>query len=225
MQLIRVAYAGKTLMGSRKYGAALALAVTLLAGQAAAREGYVELATRLAATAEAQQAVAPGIEAALLRLVNAHRLALGAKALREAPELQLAARAQAMDLMGQGRVGHVSSSGHNFDSRMRALRPGVLVLPAMAENAARVSHAQGDDEALARNLMAQWLASPPHKHELESADYIAVATGVIHANGQVYADQIFVGPEVQTNMNGAAPLETAPAPKTKAKKKVEPGLY
>ena len=202
-----------------KFAVAAVLFASLSAGGAWARETYVELASRLAATAEAQQALSPGIEAALLRLVNAHRLSIGVKALRDAPELQLAARAQAMDLLGQGRVGHVASSGHDFDSRMRALRGGALVLPAMAENAARVSKAQGDDDSLARNLMAQWLASPPHKHELESNDYVAVATGVVHTQGHVYADQIFVGPEVETNLKRATP----PAPK--AKKQSGQGLY
>lgn len=206
-------------MGLSTFRIGVFLAFSLFAGSAWARETYVQLATRLVATAEAQSQLAPGIEAALLRLINAHRLAIGRKALGDAPDLQLAARAQAVDLLGQGRVGHVSSGGDDFDSRMRALRGGALVLPAMAENAARVSKADGDDDALAGRLMAQWLASPPHKRELESVDYIAVATGVVRSNGQVYADQIFVGPEVQTNMNRAPP----PEPKANAKKK--PGLY
>ena len=197
--------------------------LTLYAGDAWARETYVQLANRLVATAETQQALAPGIEAALLRLVNAHRLSIGRKPLKDAPDLQLAARAQAADLQGQGRVGHVSSGGQDFDSRMRALPGGVLVLPSMAENAARVSKADGDDDALARRLMAQWLSSPPHKHELESADYIAVATGVVHSKGQVYADQIFVGAEVQTNMNST--IQPAPVVVPKPKKQSGQGLY
>jgi hypothetical protein len=105
---------------------------------------------------------------------------------------------------------------------MRALRDGALVLPSMAENAARVSKADGDDDALARNLVAQWLGSPPHRHELESADYVAVATGAVHINGHVYADQIFVGAEVETNMNRAV---TAPPAPPKAKQQTGQGLY
>ena len=202
-----------------KFKVAVFLVCSLYAGNALARETYVQLATRLVSTAQSKQAFSPGIEAALLRLINAHRVSLGKKPLREAPQLQFAARAQAVDLMGQGRVGHVSSGGHNFDSRMRALRDGAMVLPSMAENAARVSKADGDDEALARNLVAQWLGSPPHRHELESIEYVAVATGVVHADGKVYADQIFVGPDVETNMNRATP----PAPK--AKKQSGQGLY
>ncbi len=199
------------------------LLLSLYAGNATAKETYVQLASKLVATAQAQQAISPGIEASLLRLVNAHRVAMGRKPLADAPNLQLAARAQAFDLFGQGRVGHVSSSGHDFDSRMRALLGGALVLPSMAENAARVSKADGDDDALARRLIAQWLASPPHKHELESSDYVAVATGAVHTNGQVYADQIFVGAEVQTNMNRAK--EPAPARAAKPKKKSGQALY
>jgi uncharacterized protein YkwD len=209
----------ETLFKVSKFRVAVILFISLHASGAFARETYLQLATRLVSTAQSQQAFAPGMEAALLRLINAHRVALGKKALREAPQLQFAARAQAADLMGQGRVGHVSSGGHDFDSRMRALRDGAMVLPAMAENAARVSKADGDDDALARNLVAQWLGSPPHRHELESNDYVAVATGVVHAQGKVYADQIFIGPEVETNMNRVTP--SAP----KAKKQSGQGLY
>lgn len=204
-----------------KFRVVLFVVCTLAGPAAMARETYVQLSTRLVAQGEQAHAFSPALEAALLRLVNAHRVSMGRKALRAAPDLQAAARAQAIDLMGQGRVGHVSSSGHDFDSRMRALRNGAMVLPAMAENAARVSKAEGDDESLAKNLVAQWLASPPHRHELESQDYVAVATGVVHSNGQVYADQIFVGPEVVTNLQRAVP----PAPVPALKAKSGQGLY
>ncbi len=209
-----------------KFRVVVWLCCTLICGPAMARETYVQLSARLVAQAEQAHAFSPGIEAALLRLVNAHRLSIGRKALREAPDLQIAARAQAADLMGQGRVGHISSGGHDFDSRMRALRNGAMVLPAMAENAARVSKADGDDEAIARKLVAQWLASPPHRHELDSMDYVAVATGVVHANGQVYADQIFVGNEVLTNMQRVTPAPAiAPPPAAKTKATTGQGLY
>ena len=200
-----------------KFKIVLFLAVTLFARETVARETYQQFSARLVAAGEQAQSFSSGIEAALLRLVNAHRLSIGRKALVNNAEFQFAARAQAADLLGQGRVGHVSSTGSDFDSRIRALRNGAMVLPAMAENAARVSKADGDDEALARRLVAQWLASPPHKHELESQDYVSVATGVIHAQGKVYADQIFVGPEVKTNMNRVV----EPTPKVKSGQ----GLY
>jgi hypothetical protein len=40
---------------------------------------------------------------------------------------------------------------------------------------------------------------------LLSRDYVSLATGVVAMDGKIYADQIFVGPEVQSNMGRAAP--------------------
>ena len=78
-----------------------------------------------------------------------------------------------------------------------------MVLPSMGENAAMVSARGGDPAVLAQQLFQAWLASPPHLHTLLSRDYMKVATGVAIAGGKAYADQIFIGPEVQTNLNGA----------------------
>ena len=48
-----------------------------------------------------------------------------------------AARAQALDMMLNNYVGHKSSTGHNFEARMRAFSGDGLMMPRMAENVAR----------------------------------------------------------------------------------------
>jgi uncharacterized protein YkwD len=106
-----------------------------------------------------------------------------------------------MDMLLNNFMGHVSSTGHDFDSRMRALNAGALILPGMAENAARVTQTGKVDSAVATKLFEQWVKSPAHRKTLLSLDYLSVATGVVAKDGQVYADQIFTGPRSITNMS------------------------
>ena len=162
-------------------------------------ESYVGFVQRMAAESESQHLAQPSIEQQLLELENGYRRSKGLNALAFDPALRAAARAHALDMAQHHFMGHVASTGHDFDSRMHALHNGAMILPAMGENAAMVS----GTEAAARKLFKEWLASPPHQHTMVSRDYLRLATGVVVWNGQTYADQIFVGPEVQSNFNRA----------------------
>jgi len=159
----------------------------------------------MVAQALSEHDVRADLEAELLRLANAYRVSLNLPVLRTDTANQAAARAHAMDMMIGNFMGHVASTGHDFESRMRALRPGVMVLQAMAENAARVTTPSTVDKAMAARLFQQWIKSAPHRHTLRSLDYVTVATGVVSRGGVLYADQIFVGPNLVTNMRSAAP--------------------
>ncbi|MDE2383750.1 MAG: hypothetical protein KGO53_03960 [Alphaproteobacteria bacterium] len=170
-----------------------------MAGPAAA-EQYVGFVSRMVAQGTAQHLFRADVETRLLALLNAYRQAKGLKALAADPALAAAARAHAADMALHGFLGHVASTGHDFDSRMHALRGGALVLPSMGENAAEVPRPSEDPAVLAQSLFQTWLASAPHLHTMVSRDYLKVATGVAIVNGKAYADQIFIGPEVQTNM-------------------------
>ena len=161
------------------------------------------------ASAEAFQPQ-PEIEAALLAALNGLRQDKGLRLLSDNARYQPAARFHAQDMALMGRVGHVSSRGSDFDSRMRALNNGALVLPSMGENAARVSRASAAFTEIAQVLFQQWLHSSGHRANMMSQDYVSVATGVIRSGGSVYADQIFVGAEVITNMT-RAPQTQVPA--------------
>jgi uncharacterized protein YkwD len=176
-----------------------------MGSQANAAETYVVLAQRLAVLAQSEHLVRPDLEAELAQLANSFRISKGLRPLRIDTSLQSPARAHAMDMMLGGFMGHVSSSGQDFDSRMRALKGGAMVLPAMAENAARVSKPGVVDKAMAASLFQQWVKSPTHRKALLSRDYVSLATGVVSKGGVLYADQIFVGPKVQTNMQREAP--------------------
>ena len=164
-------------------------------------ESYAPFLSRLLAQGNAQNLFQPAVEQQLLGLVNGFRRSHGLIALADDASLKGAARGHAVDMALHNFLGHSATSGHDFDSRMHALRPGVMVLPAMGENAATMHLATGGVQAVAQQLFQAWLSSPPHLHTMLSRDYIRVATGVAVYGGKAYADQIFVGPQVQTNLN------------------------
>jgi len=178
-----------------------ALAFAALApAQMARAEQYAQLMSRMLAQGDAQHLFQPAIEKRLFDMVNAYRRSHGANILADDPAMKGAARAHAADMALHNFLGHVASSGHDFDSRMHALRPGVMVLPTMAENAAGM-HRPSSAEFVAQQLFSAWLASAPHLHTLLSRDYLKVATGVTIIDDRAYADQIFTGPQAETNMN------------------------
>jgi uncharacterized protein YkwD len=172
-----------------------------------ARETYTAFAARLVAQARSENYIRPDLEAELTKLANAFRKSKGLPALKTDSAAQSAARAHAMDMMLNNFMGHVASTGHDFDSRMRALHGGAMILPSMAENAASEHRSGNANAATAASLFQQWVKSPPHRKTLLSRDYVKVATGVVSKGGQLYADQIFTGPQVQTNMNRVQPVE------------------
>jgi uncharacterized protein YkwD len=169
---------------------------------AEARETYVNLARRLNAAPPKGVVYRPDLEAALLQLANRYRRGLGKAALAPNAQLRIAARAHAADLLIQGAMGHVASTGQNFDSRMRALRGGALFLPAMAENAVRVRAKGLGDRQRLQNAMQLWIKSPSHRRALIDRSYRSVGTAVVMRGDQLYAVQIFSGPEVKTNIGG-----------------------
>lgn len=183
----------------------LCLGLVLSPAFCLARETYVQASTRLAAQAVAENLVRADLEAELFRLTNAYRAAKGLPALAVDSVMLNEARAHALDMLNQGRVGHVASTGHNFESRMRALRPGTMVLPIMGENAARVSKPGDVNTAMAASLFQQWVKSPPHRKAMLARDFVKLAVGAVSKGGTLYADQIFTGPEVKMNMGQGVP--------------------
>ena len=106
-----------------------------------------------------------------------------------------------MDLYAQSGMGHVSSGGHDFESRMRALNKGQMFLAPMAENAARLRNSSLSDAKKAQSLVTQWVKSSGHRKNMANRTYVMVGVGVVSRGNDVYAVQIFSGPTVKTNMN------------------------
>ena len=179
----------------------------LTVAPADARETYRQLVARMVQHMAASNAERGALEQQLLQLANQYRRSNGLNQLKDDQVNHEAAVAHAMDMMQRDYMGHVASSGHDFDSRMRALRNGAMVLPSMAENAARLSHGNVNEAEAAGQIFQQWVSSPPHRHTLLSRDYVSVATGVVVQGGKIYADQIFIGPEVVSNVGRATTQE------------------
>jgi uncharacterized protein YkwD len=180
----------------------MVISVFPLGARVSAQETYVQYANHLVKSPPEGATFSTSLESAVLVAVNAYRHSQGYAALKPAAaKMVLGARAQAMDLLMQGRVGHVSSNGYNFESRMRALRAGVMNLPSMGENAARSTRHGLNDAETAAYIVQQWIKSPAHRKAMVSRDYLTVATGVAQRGGNTYAVQIFVGPEVKSNLN------------------------
>jgi uncharacterized protein YkwD len=180
----------------------MVISAVLADAPVAAQETYVSFANHLVSAPPAGASFSASLERAIVAAANAYRRSQGYSNLKSSSgKMAFAARAQAMDLLVQGRVGHVSAHGNDFESRMRALRPGVMNLPMMGENAARSTRHGLSDAELADYIVQQWIKSPAHRHALVSRDYSIVATGVARRGSEVYAVQIFVGPEVESNIN------------------------
>lgn len=182
----------------------MALLVCLAGVQPAiARETYVQFAQSILAQPPAGVEVRPDLEVAVLRATNAYRKSKRLPALKAAGEtLQIAARAHAMDLLAQGAMGHVGSTGHDFASRIRAFHHGQMFLAPMAENAARLRNSELSDADKAEALVAQWIKSPGHRKNMANRTYVLVGVGVVSRGNDVYAVQVFSGPTVKTNMGG-----------------------
>lgn len=133
----------------------------------------------------------PDLEAALLGHANAYRASKGSRPLFPSDLFLIAARAQAADMMINDFVGHRSSTGHDFDSRMRVFVGDTTRFPAMAENAARQSQDTPVDGAKLRKLFQQWIDSRPHRKALVSRDYAFVSTAVVQRGNTIWAVQIF----------------------------------
>jgi uncharacterized protein YkwD len=179
----------------------LFVALVMLAGlvSAEARETYVAFAQRLVTQEQANATFRPDLESVVAAKVNSYRRGQGVAALKVSAGLLVAARAHAMDLAIHGEMGHTSSTGMGFDSRMHAFRDGAMFLPSMGENAARERSRGPPDAGKAARMVVQWIKSSGHRHNLVNRSYVAVATGVVQKGDQLYAVQIFVGPEVKSN--------------------------
>lgn len=201
----------------------LAALATAAAKPVLARETYAAFVARINQSLPGGASYRDDLEQVLWQAANAYRSSKGLKPLKRANEiLAAAARAHAADMMMNDFVGHTSSSGAGFESRMRALHPGAMMLPRMAENAARERSKGPPDDAKAQKLFQQWVHSGPHARTLRSRDYISVATGVAERDGKLYAVQIFEGPQLKTNMFGTVGGSAEPPPGPAGE---EPSLY
>ena len=157
---------------------------------------YLETALGSLKNLPADARIREDLEAEIAAQANAYRQSKGVQPLQSSPLLQKAARAQAIDMMLNGYVGHKASTGQEFDSRMRAFLSlgNPFTMPQMAENAARDTQKGEADAARARRLFQQWVESRPHRKSLLNGGYKFVSTGVVQRGNKIWAIQIFWAP-------------------------------
>ena len=174
----------------------LVLSPVLLPGAAfeASAKTYLEIALGSLKNLPAEARIREDLEAVIAGQANAYRQSKGISSLQASSRLRDAARAQAIDMMINGYVGHMASSGHAFDSRMRAFLGSPMMMPRMAENAARDTQKGEADAGKARRLFQQWVESRPHRKALLNGGYKFVSTGVVQRGNKIWAVQIFFAP-------------------------------
>lgn len=174
----------------------LVLGLVLLpgAGFEASAKTYLEIALGSLKNLPAEARIREDLEAVIAGQANAYRQSKGISSLQASSRLRDAARAQAVDMMLNGYVGHKASSGHEFDSRMRAFLGSPVMMPRMAENAARDTQKGEADAGKARRLFQQWVESRPHRKTLLNGGYKFVSTGVVQRDNKIWAVQIFFAP-------------------------------
>jgi uncharacterized protein YkwD len=156
---------------------------------------YLEIALGSLKNLPADARIREDLESQIAGQANAYRQSKGIASLQASPKLRDAARAQAIDMMLNGYVGHKASSGHEFDSRMRAfLGSPIMMMPRMAENAARDTQKGEADAGKARRLFQQWVESRPHRKTLLNSGYKFVSTGVVQRGNKIWVVQIFFAP-------------------------------
>jgi uncharacterized protein YkwD len=175
----------------RQNAGLLILAAMLASAQPALAAGYGEVAQNLVSNLPAGARFRDDLEAQLLREANGLRTAKGVGTLSGSRRLQVAARAQAVDMMRNNFVGHRATSGQDFESRMRSFVGNPMAMPRMAENAARETQKGEADAAKATRLFQQWVGSRGHRKTLLNATYTHVSTGVVQSGNKIWAVQIF----------------------------------
>ncbi len=172
----------------------VAAALFLWTGGKAEAKTYLEIALGSLKSLPGDARLRGDLEAEIAALANSYRQSKGIGPLTASPLLRDAARAQAVDMMLNGYVGHRASSGHEFDSRMRAFLASPMSLPQMAENAARDTQKGEANATKARNLFQQWVGSRSHRKTLLNSGYKFVSTGVVQRGNKIWAVQIFFAP-------------------------------
>jgi uncharacterized protein YkwD len=162
-------------------------------GGAASAEPYAAYANRLVNELPADARFRADLEAQLHAEANRLRASKGVAPLEASTDLRLAARAQAVDMMLNGFVGHRASTGQDFESRMRAfvISNDPFSMPRMAENAARETQKGEANATKASRLFQQWVGSRGHRKSLLNATYQHVSTGVVQRGNKIWAVQIF----------------------------------
>ena len=168
----------------------LVLSVAQLWTKPVEAEPYQQFAARMVASGQFRS----DIEKLVFQKLNAYRVSQGRAPLAFEPSLTFGARAHAQDMATHSFMGHRSSNGYDFPSRMSALIPNRGQLPDMGENAADTVMTGLSADAIAEKLTQMWIHSAGHRFNMVSRNFTKAAVGVAIVGNKAYGDQLFQGP-------------------------------
>jgi uncharacterized protein YkwD len=117
----------------------------------------------------------------VIALTNEERVRNGCSALEEDEELTVASVRQSHYMAATGDFGHFGWRGSTFETRSRAAGYQAVA----GENVAYGFNTTAE-------VMAAWMASPPHRRNILNCDVKALGAGVQQApNGTYYWTQVF----------------------------------
>jgi uncharacterized protein YkwD len=140
------------------------------------------------------------LETYLSRLASNYRKSRHRRGLLIDPALRDAARAQAIDMMLEGRSTHFSRSGDGFKTRFDAFLSADNTAWVSGENAASNRQRGPVDQARAKALFGQWLKSTGHRRNLLNDRYVYVSTGAVQRGEEFWSVQIFWSEPIKTNL-------------------------
>jgi len=170
-------------------GLAMTGAVTLLA------DGDTEPAADSAADGDAWGAPDPvsnetaaDYEAAIHERVNAAREDEAVPPLAYRDDISAVARNHSRDMADRGFFAHENPDGQSSRDRLRA---GGLTCSVVAENIAKREGYSDAPDALAKEIVGQWLRSPGHRANIMDPDLEVEGIGVYATDTEVWATQVF----------------------------------
>jgi uncharacterized protein YkwD len=153
----------------------LALAcVLVLAASPAASAGTRACASTKATPA---QVGTEQLAASTLCLLNAQRARYGLRPLRMSSQLSEAARRHAADMERRHYFSHVSLDGTDFVKRIR--RTGYLRRAGSWFVGENLAWGAGPNRSSPRGIVAAWMNSPPHRHNILDARFREIGIGVV----------------------------------------------
>lgn len=132
-------------------------------------------------------------------LTNAYRASVGLPALTTDARLAQAAQDHAADMAARGFYAHTTPDGVEFSARIT--RAG-YAWDVAGENIAHQS-------TTAREVVSAWVASPPHRANLESTAFTQGGYGVVTSTDGTFWVQEFALPTPPTPAPAASPRPTA----------------
>lgn len=173
---------------------ALALAACTSAGSSMAppppaRVNVASLPVEASAVAQNEDE----LSRAILSAVNIYRTQIGAPVLANDATLQRAAAVHSADMSIRGFFGHYNPDGQGPKERVLAVSSSFN--GDLAENLAMVQGMNAKTpDAIARDMLKGWVASPSHRKNLKNAAYTRSGIGIARRGDMIYATELFAGP-------------------------------